>query len=449
MDQIASALAAKARDTIGRASACDSGASVMRAEVTVPGLDGLAWLRAQRNGPKFYWCDRSAGDEIAGLGAVDRIGCDIAESPSGLFAVMEERLHKSDPACRYFGGMRFTREGIREPVWQRFGGAHFVLPRFEAINTGPGSVLACHWRSSSEDAELMLKELAALSFSFENSRQVKLEATGRLDIPDASEWREDVAETLGLLSRGHLEKLVLARKSVFQFTRHLDPLACLEALSEKADRCYRFCFMPAPDLAFLGVSPERLYRREGRRVLTEAIAGTRVRGSEPLADERLARELMANEKEQREHAYVVRGVTETVAPLCSTLRPSCGVSILKLEECQHLMSVFEGELRDRVGDADLLGALQPTPAVGGYPTAVAIPELARIERFDRGWYAGPMGWMGKAGAEFTVAIRSGLIEGSQLSLFAGAGIVEGSIAEAEWQELDNKIRHFTRVLKLS
>ena len=179
---------------------------------------------------------------------------------------MAERLESSDAACRYFGGMRFAREGIREAVWQRFGGAHFVLPRFELINTDSTSVLACHWSPARDDAESMLTELAALEFRFDEAEHRQFVATGRMDIPDPSEWRAEVDATLSGLSRGNLEKLVLARKSVFQFTRKLDPLACLQALSEKADHCYRFCFMPDSDLAFLGVSPERLYHREGRRI---------------------------------------------------------------------------------------------------------------------------------------------------------------------------------------
>ena len=449
MDQIGHALAAKARALIRRESLHRTCSGVMRAEVAGPRLDALTWLRAQKSTPRFYWGDRAALDEIAGLGAVDRFDGGAFESPGALFARMEQRLESSDAECRYFGGMRFARQGTREAVWERFGSAHFVLPRFELRNTDSGSVLACHWLPSADDAELMLAGLEALEFRFEAAEPRDLVTAGRVDTPDETEWCAQVDATLARLSRGPLEKLVLARKSVFQFTRDLDPLTCLQAMSRKAHGCYLFCFMPDADVAFLGVSPERLYRREGRRILTEAIAGTRGRGSEPAADAALAHELLGSDKEQREHAYVVRGVRETVTPLCGALRPSHEVSVLKLEDCQHLMSIFEGDLRDGVGDADLLGVLQPTPAVGGYPTVAAIRELCRIERFDRGWYAGPLGWVGKSGAEFAVAIRSGLVEGSRLSVFAGAGIVEGSIADEEWQELDNKIRHFTRVLNLS
>ena len=112
------------------------------------------------------------------------------------------------------------------------------------------------------------------------------------------------------------------------------------------------------------------------------------------------------------------------------------------------MSTFEGTLRDGVGDAELLTALHPTPAVGGYPTDRAVREIAEREPFDRGWYAGPVGWVGRDGAEFAVAIRSGLVEGSTLSVFAGAGIVAGSVPGNEWEELDYKISHFTQALNL-
>lgn len=448
MDQI-NALATKARERISRETSQRPRSGVMRAEVVIPRVDALAWLRAQKSNPKFYWNDRASAYEFAGCGAAEQLVTEDYASPGALFARLGERLESCDAASRYFGGMRFASEGIREPVWQRFGGGRFVLPRFEVVSTDSASVLACHWLGLAGDAELLLAELESLEFHFDQTEQEDLVATGRFDLPDASRWCYEVDSTLSRLSRGDLQKLVLARKSVFQFTRSLDPLACLQALSGRADPCYRFCFILDSELSFLGVSPERLYRRQGRRILTEAIAGTRVRSAEPLEDACLARELMESEKEQREHAYVVRGVRETVGPLCEMLRPSGDVSVLKLEECQHLMSLFEGYLRASVGDIDLLSALQPTPAVGGYPARIAVRELARIEPFDRGWYAGPIGWVGKAGAEFAVAIRSGLAEGSKLSVYAGAGIVQGSAADKEWQELDNKIRHFTRVLNLS
>src|SRR5690606_17222343 len=107
-----------------------------------------------------------------------------------------------------------------------------------------------------------------------------------------------------------------------------------------------------------------------------------------------------------------------------------------------------GTLHEGVHGSDVMRALHPTPAVGGYPTAPALEAIRTLESFDRGWYAGPLGWIGTHGAEFAVAIRSGLAWRDRLALFSGAGIVEGSEPDREWAEIEQKIGDFARVLGL-
>ena len=210
--------------------------------------------------------------------------------------------------------------------------------------------------------------------------------------------------------------------------------------------CFHFCFMPEPGVAFIGASPERLYLRQGKLIQSEAIAGTRPRGTSTAADGALGQNLLHSDKDLREHRYVVQGIRDTLAPLCQVLDVGEEISILRLAQCQHLVSFFEGTLDDDVLDTDILQRLQPTPAVGGYPAGAALDEIDRLESFDRGWYAGPIGWVSPNATEFAVAIRSGLIDGSKLCLFSGAGIVEGSTADGEWDEIENKISDFIKVL---
>lgn len=93
-------------------------------------------------------------------------------------------------------------------------------------------------------------------------------------------------------------------------------------------------------------------------------------------------------------------------------------------------------------------ALHPTPAVGGCPTEPALTAIRELEHFDRGWYAGPVGWIGSHGAEFAVALRCGLVRNSALSLYSGAGIVDGSEPEDEWAEIEQKIDDFVKVFGL-
>lgn len=421
---------------------------IVRVETVVPRTDALAWLRAQTAAVRVYWAGRDGGNEAAGVGVADLVACEEAAGAGPLLERLHRRLEAGAAPARYFGGMRFSGGNAPDPAWREFGALRFVLPRFELSQRGPDSVLACQWLRPAAALDQIMEEVEALALPASEAVPARPGGGGRTDLPDRGGWEAAVNGALDLVAARALDKVVLARKSTFGLAAEPDSLACLQALLPAAERCYRFCFVPAPGRAFLGTSPERLYRREGRRIYCDAIAGTRIRGRGASLDQQLERDLLDSEKERREQDYVVRGVRESLAPLCGSLTDGAGPSVVKLRQCQHLMSTFEGTLREGVGDAELLAALHPTPAVGGYPTRRALREIEAREPFDRGWYAGPVGWIGRGGAEFAVAIRSGLVEGSTLSVFAGAGIVAGSAAGEEWDELDSKISHFTGALNL-
>ncbi|MCY4487074.1 MAG: isochorismate synthase [Deltaproteobacteria bacterium] len=449
MDRRDCGLLEELRERVARECVRGGPTGIARVETVIPCTDPLAWLRAQdATAARLYWADRDGAHEVAGVGAADLAAHAGTDGIDLLFGQVRRRLEGVAPGARYFGGLRFSGRTPADAAWREFGGCGFVLPRFELSRRESDSVLACQWLRSEVTADALMAELGALVFAASENRCIHPTATGRRDLPGRAAWDAAVTETLELVSKGDLDKVVLARKSTFGFADGLDPLACLQALMPETERCYRFCFVPGAGRGFLGASPERLYRREGRRILCDALAGTRTRGDRASLDRRLEQDLMGSDKERREQDYVVRGIRESLAPLCSALNAGADPSVMKLRNWQHLMSRFEGVLRDGVGDADLLMALHPTPAVGGYPTGRALREIEKREPFDRGWYAGPVGWVGHDGAEFAVAIRSALVEGSTLSVFAGAGIVAGSVPEDEWAELDYKIRHFTQALNL-
>ncbi|MDE0342298.1 MAG: isochorismate synthase [Deltaproteobacteria bacterium] len=437
------------RDRVARECAQGGPSGIARVETVIPCTDPLGWLRAQdASGAKLYWADRDGEHEVAGFGAADRVACADVNGTELLFGQVRRRLEGAAPEARYFGGLRFSGKTPVDAAWREFDGCGFVLPRFELSRRGSDSVLACQWLRSTATADTLMAELDSLVFAASENGRSHPSATGRHDLPGRVGWDAAVTQTLDLVSKGDLDKVVLARKSTFGFADCLDPLACLQALLPETERCYRFCFVLGAGRGFLGASPERLYRRDGRRILCDALAGTRTRGDGASLDRQLEQDLMGSEKERREQDYVVRDIRESLAPLCSTLDAGADPSVMKLRNWQHLVSRFEGVLRAGVSDAELLKALHPTPAVGGYPTGPALREIEKREPFDRGWYGGPVGWVGHDAAEFAVAIRSGLVDGSTLSVFAGAGIVAGSVPEDEWAELDYKIRHFTRALNL-
>ena len=230
--------------------------------------------------------------------------------------------------------------------------------------------------------------------------------------------------------------------------RDLDPTLVLEGLKAATPGCFHFYAEPEDGVAFLGASPERLFRRDGSSVVSEAVAGTRPRGVSSADDKGLGEDLLHSVKDRSEHSYVRTGIGEALAPLCEELDLEEGVSEMKLARGRHLKSRIRGVLREGVTDADLIGALHPTPAVCGYPRDEALQEIRALEPFDRGWYAGPIGWIGADASEFAVGLRSGLVRGRTLALFSGAGIVAGSVPHEEWAEIEQKIGDFTGMFGL-
>jgi len=229
----------------------------------------------------------------------------------------------------------------------------------------------------------------------------------------------------------------MGRRSTHVTEEALNPLELLASIRE--DQSIRFAFQFSPSSTFIGATPERLYKRVDRQILTEAIAGTR-----PLGKAK-EKELLEDPKEQREFEFVKTSIAEGLKPLCKSLSPSSETKILKTSTVQHLHCSFEGELLGNVQDDEILSALHPSAAIGGLPKSSALEHLLNYEPFERGWYASPLGFLSQKEAEFAVGIRSALVEKNQLHLFAAAGIVAGSTADKEWKELQHKIALWNKI----
>ena len=252
-----------------------------------------------------------------------------------------------------------------------------------------------------------------------------------------------------MIRNGHaLEKIVLARRVEFSFAESFDRFLLFKLLREATPNCFHFYFQVQKDHAFLGAPPERLYRRQGRSIVSEAVAGTGRRDDRNALDIELGHALLLSDKDQREHAFVRRSIERVFRRICTSLKIDKKPSLMNLNMGRHLFSRFQGLLRPSVSDVDILRQLPPTSAVGGHPKKEALETIRQLESFDRGWDAGPIGWMSKDAAEFAVGIRSGLASNQTLALYSGAGIVDGSEPEAEWSEIEQKLGDFIKALGL-
>jgi menaquinone-specific isochorismate synthase len=423
----------------------DEAERVVRLAVPVRRVQPLRWLREQPLLPRLYWSGRDGGSRVAAVGAADLQAGDASDGAGMLHKRLAPLLSSDDREVLYYGGLRFDPLRETDAEWAPFGAYRFVLPRFELHTADGEATLVCNLvlpRDARRQAEI-LDQVERLSFPRETSDHALPEPVSRTDHPDQDGWSRNVERALAAFSERRLDKVVLARRTELGFAEAVDAALLAESLEEATPDCFHFYVEPEAGVTFVGASPERLFRREGRAIESEAVAGTRPRGASEADDDELRDDLLRSQKDKAEHEYVRVGIREALEPLCDELEVESGVSEMKLASRRHLVSRVRGVLREGVADAEVLRALHPTPAVGGYPKEGALEEIRSAEPFDRGWYAGPVGWIGADAAEFAVGIRSGLVRGNKLALFSGAGIVEGSVPEAEWAEIEQKIGDFT------
>ena len=430
------------------AGASGSAWRVLPVEVDWDDVDPLRWLDAQPAAAKLYWHGRGEAERVAGIGRAD--GCEglLAET----FPALQARLDTLAPAdaVRYYGGLRFDAEREAAPEWAAFGVSRFVLPRFELrVADGRARLRANLILPADRDQPQPVLDQIDLLTAPSAPFDALPAALNRHDLPGRSGWRQAVTDALGAFRRGALGKVVLARRATFRLAADARPLALLARLEQETPHATHFFAQPTPGVAFLGATPERLLRRDGLQVRTEAVAGTRPRGTDQADDDRLAQELMESEKDQREHAFVRDAVVRTLGRFARHVGIDHAATDMALPGKRHLHSRIRATLRPGTPTLELLRALHPTPAVGGTPTREAVAWIRDAEAFDRGWYAGPVGWVGADAAEFAVAIRSGLVAGRTLALYSGAGIVDGSRPEAEWKEIETKLAGFADVLGLA
>jgi menaquinone-specific isochorismate synthase len=422
-----------------RVAAISSFDHSMTVTVQIPLCDSLTWLEAQSYGGKIYWATPDGKTEIAGSGVADLVRTDSIETLDEFQAELSELAPISS---WYFGGIRFDGgEGSFDASWAPFAGASFVRPRFVLVRQGDKMSITCHLMKR-DDLDQVSAEIDDLSFpEIKVADQRVPLVTGRELTPDLQGWTDQVEEILAGIKEGKATKQVLARKVDLRLNGTMSPFLLLRKMQKQAPGCFSFLIGSGTDSVFLGTSPELLYTRDGDEVRSEAVAATCPAGKHSAESDDLAREMLSDEKQQREHKIVAEFIQDTLEGLCTEVSADAKASVLRRGDWQHLYKQFEATLQPGVSDLRLVKELSPTPAVAGREPAV----IRALEGFDRGYYAGPVGWFSPGAAEFAVGIRSALLNDSHVTLFSGSGIVEGSTPDQEWQETEVKLRAFLEI----
>lgn len=415
------------------------------AAARVAGLDGTLWLD-QGTGRTLVGIDAAVRLAPDGPGRFERLG-EAWRSVADDIVVAGDAAASRLAGPLLLGGAAFRSGPSSDPRWEGFGAIAFDLPRLTFAMQDGETVLTRLDGRGDRDSTLDLLERLMGGPGRAASSTTGFTVAGLH--PDRPAWSSSVARITGAVGRGRLDKVVLARRVDLRAEQAIDETRVLRRLaaSDRED--------PSPGArqpstvfavarggrTFLGATPERLASVRGSSLRTMALAGTTPRGVDAAQDAAMGAGLLASEKEREEHAVVATMLRETLGPLVTDLALPRMPRIVRSSGLQHLLSDASATLRTGVGLLDVVQRLHPTPAVAGWPTEAALELLDEESDLDRGWYAGPVGWLDRAGdGDISVAIRSGLIQGRDASLFAGCGVVADSEPDREWDESSLKLR---------
>ena len=233
---------------------------------------------------------------------------------------------------------------------------------------------------------------------------------------------------------GRIQKVVLARDIIAQLPNGFDLRTALRNLAVRYPSCWVYSVA-----GNFGASPELLVRVSHGQVSARVLAGTAARGDSELADQEISSSLLVSEKNLHEHQFAVDSMVQELAPFCTSVDTDEKPFTLRLPDVWHLASDVYGKLKKNISVLDLAAYLHPTAAVAGTSRKAAQELISELEPFDRGGYAGPVGWIGADGdGEWAIAIRGGYIEQNVVTAYAGCGLVAESDAVEELAETELK-----------
>jgi menaquinone-specific isochorismate synthase len=431
-------------------------------------IDPLAVLESIFEPSELHFYLEKSGQDEALAGADEVVG--VSTSGPARFreakAFIQDQLDKTicagDVEAEFSGPHFFCAFsfGDQPSSASAFPGVTIFLPRWQVARRGEHYTATANLRIDPDSKLESLAEKiwrAHVKFSSFDYRQPHVappaEVVGRpMVAPSVAadarhRFESSVAEALRLIRDTPLKKVVLARYLDVTMPAELNPLHAVNRLRMVYPNCFTYSLANGKGHSIIGASPERLLRGRGERLETEALAGSAPRGATASEDAQLAESLLKSIKDNWEHRLVIDSIQRRLAKLPITCEINPRPQLVKLANVQHLRTPITGSIPPGMHLLDVLAELHPTPAVGGSPRQEARDAIAQLEDFDRGLYAGAVGWIdGRGDGDFTVAIRSTIIHGTQARVFAGAGVVEGSVPAREWEETEVKLRAVLEVL---
>ncbi|MBN8867425.1 MAG: isochorismate synthase [Solirubrobacterales bacterium] len=434
--------------------------TLVSATVPFDCADPVATVFSSRRAGEPFFCWEQPDRDIR-LGALGRVREVNSRGDGRFLEVAAECAHLSGDAVLvgsggfttgpvWTGGFSFHEEGTaggRAPdsSWSSFEPASMILPELSIQSSESETNLTVNLivGPGSDPDRLLAAALARVAGLIENEPPMldphPAVAPTIESVLSPESYESSVAAAVERIKAGEIEKVVLAREVVVRAGSAHDPFAIFDALRQGFPACFNFC-VGTGEAAFIGASPELLVRCAGRGVATVGLAGSTRRSSDPAVDDHLAQKLLGSDKDRGEQAVVVRRIVKTLSRISVWVEAADEPEIIKVANIQHLGTPVYAQLAQPRTAIELAGLLHPTPAVGGEPWKKAGRVMAEVEEMDRGWYAGPVGWMdGSGDGEFCVALRSALLRDREAHLYAGVGVVTDSDPAAELAETEIKL----------
>lgn len=422
-------------------------------------LDPLAVLESiyESKEPHFYVERPADGVALAGAEVAVRTSIEsgnrFASASSFIQETLDHAIAVGDSELPFFGphffcGFTFfDKVGEEEP----FPPATLFVPSWQ-VSVKKGVCVATANALVGEESDI--KAIAARiwnantkfrTFDYSNVESSSSDASRPewkiRAVNEEAGFKDSVAKAIEEIEAGAFEKIVLARAQNLQANQAFHPLEILNALRDRYPDCYSFSFANGNGQSFIGASPERLVKIEKGKLSTDALAGSAPRGISAMEDARIGRDLMMSGKDRHEQKVVVDSICRRLNTMGVETSAPSAPQLKRLSNVQHLHNEIAGRVPDGLNVIDFVSQLHPSPAVGGSPREEACSRIDQYENFDRGLYAGPIGWVNSAlEGEFFVSIRSAMVDDDAARLFAGVGIVKGSVPEKEVQETDLKFK---------
>ncbi len=379
---------------------------------------------------QFVYYDKENPCRVMGLGR-----CIALSRPEDADITLQG---ETDQAPIFFSFNRFDAGNPKpaDDMMQAFPQLHFLLPEVVLIESRAGAFL----QVNSLGPVYKGRVERFVRHGEEAPRRARRTITHRLTPDSRQEWQRIVDESLSRIREGRIDKIVPSRRQELLAQEPFSSKDVLVNLIDGGARGKVFLYRYG-DVFFCGCTPELLIRKQGDLVESMCLAGTAGVGKNEEQRKRLAAELLADDKNLREHAHVVKFIREVFERNCYDVVIPDTPGILRLKHVQHLHTPATARVMDGITLPSLASQLHPTPALSGTPVGEALMCLRDIESYNRGFFGGAVGFVdGDGDGEFAVAIRSGVFDGERGWVYAGCGVVEGSVAQDEFDEIDLKLQ---------